>query len=227
MNKNKFAALVAGAALAALSVACTETANTNTANTNAANTNNSNQAVVVNNNGNTNTSGVAVTNRNYNANISEADYEKDKDRYTKEAKEAGETIGTSATDGWLWVKTKGALAGVDDLEDSNINVDVDGGAITLRGQLPSQAQIDAAVKAANGIEGKKSVKNQLKVGTGESMGTNNKQCEQIIRKLCSRVNARMSNKGREKSRRAGVAFLFPFCFTVAGIGRRGVLAAAE
>ncbi len=172
MNKNRFAALVAGAAFAALSVACTETANTNTANTSAANTNNTNTAVVVNNNGNTNTSGISTTNRNYNANISEADYEKEKDRYTKEAKDAGETIGTSATDGWVWVKTKGALAGVDDLEDSNINVDVDGGVITLRGNLPSQAQIDAAVKAANGIEGKKSVKSQLKVGAEDTMGAN-------------------------------------------------------
>lgn len=170
MNKNSFAALVAGAALAVLSVACTEAGNTNTANTNntnAANTNNGNQAVVVNNNGNTNTSGVAPINGNYNANISEAEYEKDKDRYTKAAKDKGETIGTSAKDGWLWVKTKGALGTVDDLEDSNINVDVDNGVITLRGELPSKAEIDAAVKAANGIEGKKSVRNQLKVGKGD------------------------------------------------------------
>lgn len=165
MNKNRFAALVAGAALAVLTAACndTNTNNGNTANRNAANTNNGNQAVVVNNNGNENTSGVSTTNRNYNANISQADYDKDKDRYSKEAKDAGDKVGTAATDGWLWVKTKGALAGVDDLEDSNINVDVDNGVITLRGNLPSQAQLDAAVKAANGIEGKKSVKSELKV----------------------------------------------------------------
>lgn len=191
MNKNRFAALVAGAALAALSVACTETNtnNGNVANMNAANTNNGNTAVVVNNNGNTNTSGVAATNRNYNANISEADYTKDKDRYTKEAKDAGDSIGTSATDGWLWVKTKGVLAGVDDLEDSNINVDVDNGVVTLRGEVPSQAQIDSAVKAANGIEGKKSVKNQLKVGKGGGNKNDNSTGE-----MGANRNANNSNK---------------------------------
>ncbi len=154
----KLATLIA---LAALAAGCTATDNTNMA------TRNGNAAIVVNNNANvanTNTTANANTRRAYNANISEAEYEKDKARYNTEAKDDGDTIGSGLKDGWLWTKTKGSLAGVDDLEDSNINVDVEDGVITLRGNLPTRAEIDAAVKAANGIEGKKSVRNQLKVG---------------------------------------------------------------
>jgi hypothetical protein len=153
----KFATLIA---LAALAAGCTATDNSNTA------VRNSNVGLVVNNNANmAPASSTANTNRRaYNANITEAEYEKDKARYGTEAKDAGETIGSGLKDGWLWVKTKGVLAGVDDLEDSNINVDVEDGVITLRGNVPAQSHIDAAGKAANGIEGKKSVRNQLKVG---------------------------------------------------------------
>lgn len=160
--------------LAALAAGCTATDNTNTA------TRNGNAAVVVNNNANNSNAGYAANantaNANraaYNANITEAEYEKDKARYTGAAKDAGDTIGSGLKDGWLWTKTKGVLAGVDDLEDSNINVDVEDGVITLRGNVPAQSHIDAAVKAANGIEGKKSVRNQLKVGAeGGATNTN-------------------------------------------------------
>jgi hypothetical protein len=157
----KLATLIA---LAALAAGCSSTDNTNTA------TRNGNAAIVVNNNANTanannaNTANANTANRRtYNANISEADYEREKARYGTEAKEAGDTIGSGLKDGWLWTKTKGSLAGVDDLRDSTINVDVDNGVITLRGTVANAAQKAAAMKAANAIEGKTSVKDQLKV----------------------------------------------------------------
>jgi hypothetical protein len=154
----KLATLIA---LAALAAGCTASDNANTA------TGNSNTAVVVPNNSNAaNTANANTANANrrtYNANISEADYERDKARYSTEAKEAGDTIGSGLKDGWLWTKTKGSLAAVDDLRDSTINVDVDNGVITLRGTVANAAQKAAAVKAANDIEGKTSVKDQLKV----------------------------------------------------------------
>jgi hypothetical protein len=147
--------------LAALAAGCTASDNTNMA------ARNGNAAVVVNNNANTanvaNANTANANRRTYNANISEADYEREKARYTGEAKEAGDTIGSGLKDGWLWTKTKGSLAAVDDLRDSTINVDVDNGVITLRGTVASAAQKTAAMKAANGIEGKTSVKDQLKV----------------------------------------------------------------
>ncbi|HEV7904968.1 MAG TPA: BON domain-containing protein [Pyrinomonadaceae bacterium] len=162
----KLATLIA---LAALAAGCTATdnANTGTGNTNVA-------AVVPNNANNANNANAANTNtanatrRTYNPNITEAEYEKDKARYSTEAKDAGDTIGSGLKDGWLWTKTKGSLAAVDDLRDSTINVDVDNGVITLRGTVASAAQKAAAVKAANGIEGKTSVKDQLKVAADGS-----------------------------------------------------------
>lgn len=158
----KFAVLIA---LAALAAGCTATDNANTATANA------NTGVVVNNNGNANAGGMVNTNttanansrRTYNANVSEADYEREKDRYKGEAKEAGDSIGSGLKDGWLWTKTKGALAGVDDLRDSTINVDVDNGVIMLKGNVANAAQKAAAMKAANGIEGKTSVKDMLQI----------------------------------------------------------------
>ncbi|HYO62593.1 MAG TPA: BON domain-containing protein [Pyrinomonadaceae bacterium] len=172
----KLATLLVGTTLAAFTAACGETTTTT-------NTNNSNTAVVTNtNNRNTNTNANTNTNTNtntnanvsYNANLSREEYERDKARYSGEASRAGDKIGTEATDGWLWVKTKAALAAADDLRDSTINVDVENGVITLRGDVASQAQVKAADAAAKGIEGKKSVKNMLKVAAGGSGNSNNR-----------------------------------------------------
>jgi osmotically-inducible protein OsmY len=143
-------AFLIGAAFVALAAGCDSSTNDNA---NMANTN-------------------ANARANYNAKMTKEEYEKDKDRYGRDAKAAGETVGTGLEDGWLWVKTKGALAAVDNLKDSVINVDVNNGVITLRGNLPSKAEVDAAVKTANGIDGKKSVTNQLKVVAAASANTN-------------------------------------------------------
>ncbi len=176
MNKNKIAAFVAGTALAALA-GCAETTTTNS-NANG-NTVPSNTAVVTNNNGNTNTAGVTTTNttttttRNYNANITRAEYDKDKDRYSREAKEAGNTIGQGANDGWLWTKTRAALLTTDDLRESTINVDVENDVVTLKGSVANAAQKAKAETVAKGIEGVKSVKNQLTVAAaGATTNTN-------------------------------------------------------
>lgn len=170
MKKTRIAALVAGTALAALSVGCGDAANTNTVNGNRVN---SNTAVVVNsNNANTvvnanNTSGSAY-NRNYNA---RGDYDRESANYKSEAKNKGESIGQGLEDGWIHFKTRAALAAVDDLRDSTINVDVDNAVITLRGDVGSAAEKTAAGKAAQGIDGQKGVKNNLAIKPAGS-GTN-------------------------------------------------------
>ncbi len=173
---NKLAALVAGTALAALAAGCTTDT---TANLNAANAN-SNTAVVVNNNGNANTSGITTTNSNMTTTrtvVTREEYMKDRARYDKEAREnantSGGKIGQGIEDAWLWSKTKAALAAENDLRDSTINVDVDNGVITLRGTVASQAQVTKADTVAKSIEGKKSVRNELKASaSGSSMSTN-------------------------------------------------------
>jgi osmotically-inducible protein OsmY len=91
------------------------------------------------------------------------EYESDKDRYNREAKESGRTVGTGLNDGWLWVKTRFDLAAADDLRDSTINVDVDRDVVTLTGSVASAAQKTRAEQVAKSVEGVKSVRNQLKV----------------------------------------------------------------
>jgi hyperosmotically inducible protein len=145
---------------------------------------NSNKAVVVNNNtanavvaSNTavntnammNTNTTSSSNTNWNANMTRADYDKDKDRYAADAKAAGRTIGTGANDGWLWTKTKAALATANDLRDSTINVDVDNAVVTLSGSVATKEQLQSAMKVAQGIEGVGKVQNNLKVNAADSM----------------------------------------------------------
>jgi hypothetical protein len=95
--------------------------------------------------------------------LTREEYEREKDRYTREAKEAGRTIGSGINDGWLWVKTRFDLAAADDLRDSTINVDVDNDVVTLSGTVATRAQKARAEAVAKAVEGVKSVKNMLKV----------------------------------------------------------------
>ena len=122
-------------------------------------------------NANRNANIMATPSPTVNANTGEAsrraptrdEYEREKDRYQREAKESGRTIGTGASDGWLWVKTRFDLAAADDLRDSTINVDVDNAVVTLTGTVASAAQKTRAEQVAKAVEDVKSVRNQLKV----------------------------------------------------------------
>jgi len=91
------------------------------------------------------------------------EYEANKERYNREAKESGRTVGTGLNDGWLWVKTRFDLAAADDLRDSTINVDVDKNVVTLTGTVASAAQKARAETVAKSVEGVTGVRNQLKV----------------------------------------------------------------
>lgn len=167
----KVVTLLMVAALTLVSFGCGDAGNT-TNTTNTANT------VVVTNTANTanraNTNNANANRGTYNANISQQEYEKDKETFGQKAKDLGDKVGTSLTDGWLWVKTRGALMGVDDLEESNINVDVNNGVITLRGTVPNADQVKKADAAAKSVSGSKSVQNQLKVGAaGGTTGNSN------------------------------------------------------
>ena len=157
--------LLAALALAALGAACGGSDNTAT-------TNRTINTTTTTSNGNTTstTTNTTVTaNRGaYNANISQEDYEKDKETFAQKAKDAGDKVGAAASDGWLWVKARGALLAADDLEESGINVDVNNGMITLRGTVPNNDQVKKADAAVKGIGGSKGVQNQLKVGAGDA-----------------------------------------------------------
>lgn len=155
--------LIALVALSIILPACNGTANDNGyANANA--NRNANLAASPSPTANANT-GVAESRRA----PTREEYERDKERYKREAKESGRTVGTGLNDGWLWVKTRFDLAAADDLRDSTINVDVDNAVVTLTGTVASAAQKARAEQVAKSVADVKSVRNQLKVAPS---GTN-------------------------------------------------------
>jgi hyperosmotically inducible periplasmic protein len=166
MSSKTLLTILAGATLSLSAAACNPADNTN-ANANA----NANRAVNVNA-----TATPAATpagsayNRNYN---SREDYKKDETSYRDEAKKGGSTIGSGLEDGWIHLKVRAALAAVDDLRDSTINVDVDNNVVTLRGSVANAAGKAAAAKAANAVEGVKSVTNKLEIKAAGSSNSNN------------------------------------------------------
>jgi hypothetical protein len=91
------------------------------------------------------------------------EYERDKTHYEREAKESGRKIGTGFNDGWLWVKTRSDLAHADDLGDSQIDVDVDNGVITLSGTVANLGQKARAVGIAKKTEGVQRIDDRLTV----------------------------------------------------------------
>lgn len=152
------------AAAALLLGACGGTANNaNNSRANVTNlgANNANTgAVVVNSNANTS------TNR-WHANVTREEYEKNRADYEKD--KGSSTIGQGANDMWLWVKTRASLMSADDLRESTINVDVVNDVVTLKGTVGTAAQKAKAEQVAKGIDGVKSVKNELKVAPNDSM----------------------------------------------------------
>jgi len=161
----KFTALIALIAVTFLISACDQNANDNK---------------VVNANTNANVPIVSTSTPVPNANETPTtrraptreDYERNKEQYSKEAKDSGRKVGTGLNDGWLWVKTRFDLAAIDDLRDSTINVDVDNAVVTLTGTVANQAQVAKADQTAKAVEGVKGVKNMLKVAAANTNSAN-------------------------------------------------------
>jgi len=155
--RRRITGFIALAALAVLLPGCDNTANQN---------------VTTNRNANATATATAtptpVANTNSNRAPTRQEYEANKERYNREAKESGRKVGTGANDTWLWIKTRFDLAAADDLRDSTINVDVDNDIVTLSGTVASAAQKTKAETVAKAVEGVKSVRNQLKVQAGNA-----------------------------------------------------------
>jgi hypothetical protein len=132
---------------------------------------------------------VASANTNTRRAPTREEYERDKERYSREAKESGRTVGTGLNDGWLWVKARFDLAAADDLRDSTINVDVDKGVVTLTGTVASAAQKTRAEAVAKSVEGVTSVKNMLKVAPSTTNLNRNANAN-------ANANARKANANR-------------------------------
>ena len=156
---------VAAISAAALISGCGgTTTNSNNGRSNVTNlgTNNANVgAVVVNGNANVN------SNRWSNTNVTREEYDKNRAEYERE--KGRSTIGSGANDSWLWFKTRAALLTTSDLRESTVDVDVVNDVVTLEGTVETAAQKTKAEQVAKGIDGVKSVKNELKVAPNDSM----------------------------------------------------------
>jgi len=162
--RSRITGFIAVAALAVLLPGCDNTANQNTVNGNAnRNANVASPSPTI----------AANANTNSNRPPTRAEYEANKERYNREAKESGRKVGTGANDTWLWIKTRFDLAAADDLRDSTINVDVDNNVVTLTGTVASAAQKTRAEAVAKAVEGVTSVRNQLKVQSGNANANTN------------------------------------------------------
>ena len=171
MEKNRFAAFAA-VVLVVLVAGCQTTTNTNTnANGNTAVVTNAN--VNANRNANANMNANANANRRAaNANITREEYERERQSWTDEARRLGRTIGSGANDGWLWTKTRALLAAEDDLRDSTISVDVDNAVVTLTGTVTTNEQKTRAGRVAQGVDGVRSVRNNLTVSASGNTNRN-------------------------------------------------------
>lgn len=81
----------------------------------------------------------------------------------RETKAAGRTAGRAMSDGWITSKIYADFIDEAPLEDSDIDVDVERGVVTLTGSVASKAGAAHAATVAQKIEGVKSVRNNLKV----------------------------------------------------------------
>ena len=85
---------------------------------------------------------------------------KEAGRETKEAAtKAGAVVGDSA----ITAKVKTAFMADPDVKALQIDVDTKDGVVALKGKVDGRTNVDKAVQIARGIEGVKSVDNQLTV----------------------------------------------------------------
>jgi len=84
----------------------------------------------------------------------------------RDTKAAGRSAGRGMSDGWITSKIYADFIDEAPLEDSDIDVDVERGVVTLTGTVASKAGMAHAAAVAQKIEGVKSVRNNLKVRAG-------------------------------------------------------------
>ena len=79
------------------------------------------------------------------------------------APEAKTTVGTDIDDTTITTKVKSALLADADVKSFDIKVETRKGEVQLSGFVDNQAQIDRAAEIARGVEGVKSVVNELSI----------------------------------------------------------------
>lgn len=82
----------------------------------------------------------------------------------QETKEAARTSGNAIKDSWITLKVHSQFVPEDALEGSDIDVDTNGGVVTLTGTVASEAGRTKAVSIAKATDGVTSVNDRLRIG---------------------------------------------------------------
>jgi hyperosmotically inducible periplasmic protein len=115
--------------------------------------------------------------------------------HTKDrVKSTTEHAKTTVSDSWITSKTKIALFADERVKGTQVSVDTNNGVVHLRGKVDSEEAKSAAGEVAKGIEGAKSVKNDLQVvspGARKGIDANDKD-------IAKTVESRMAKEGQLK-----------------------------
>lgn len=111
-----------------------------------------------------------------------------------EKKSTTEAVKTNVSDTWITSKTKIALFADSRVSGTSVNVETQKGTVFLRGKVDNDAAKGAAEEIAKGIDGVKSVKNELQVVAP----SDKKMVEAKDDDLTKQVKARLNNDARLK-----------------------------
>jgi hyperosmotically inducible protein len=112
-------------------------------------------------------------------------------------------------DSWLTAKTKIALAADSRVKGSEINVETTQGLVMIRGKVDTDAAKQAAEGIAKGIDGVKSVKNELQVVAPSKREAIDDKDEAITRRVKEQIakDANLMKAGIHTQTNAGVVSL--------------------
>ncbi|MGE0450986.1 MAG: BON domain-containing protein [Vicinamibacterales bacterium] len=96
------------------------------------------------------------------------DNNRDMDNATGTAGEMLDRAGTAVADGAITMKIQAQYAADDVVKGHEIDVDTQNGTVTLKGNVESDAQREAAERIARETDGVNSVDNQLRVQPGSA-----------------------------------------------------------
>ena len=101
---------------------------------------------------------------------------------------------TAVNDSWITSKTKIALFADERVKGTQVSVDTKNGVVHLRGKVDSDEAKQAAAEVAKGIEGAKSVKNDLQVVSPSAR----KAVDASDKDIAKAVESRMSKDAQLK-----------------------------
>lgn len=111
-----------------------------------------------------------------------------------EKKSTTEAVKTNVTDSWITSKAKIALFADSRVSGTSVNVETQKGTLYLRGKVDTDAAKQAAEEVAKGVDGVKSVKNELQVVPA----SDKKMVEAKDEDLTKQVKTRLQNDARLK-----------------------------